>query len=48
MVENEPQWFANGSTTYLDHANVDLIMTMRLTWIKLCNYFKYVIIGNFN
>ena len=30
MAENEPQRFANGSTTYLCHANTDLIMTMRL------------------
>ena len=27
--------FANGSTTYLYHANTDLIMTMRLTWVQL-------------
>ena len=33
MVENEPQWFANGSTTYLYHVNTDLIMTMHLIWI---------------
>ena len=30
MVENEPQWFANGSTTYLYHANTDLMMTCAL------------------
>ena len=48
MVENEPQWFANGSTTYLYHANADLIMAMRLIWIYICNYSKYVISGNFN
>ena len=29
MVENKPQQFANGSATYLYHANTDLVMTMR-------------------
>ena len=28
MVENERQWFANGSATYLYHLNADLIMTI--------------------
>ena len=48
MVGNEAQWFANGSTTYPYHANTDLIMAMCLIWISLYNYFKYVIIDNFN
>ena len=33
VIENEPQWFANGSITYLYHAKTDLIMTIRFTWI---------------
>ena len=33
MVENDPQWFANGSTRYVYHGNTDLIMTMPLIWI---------------
>ena len=30
VIESEPQWSAYGSTTYLYHANTDLIMTMCL------------------